>query len=905
MQAVGTPEHWMDSPPAVDPAQLRGAPMLAAALCFSAGDLIARHWEPPALLVTSCGLVLLLAVVSLLLAKRVATVPVLAVWVLVGCTCAQIQLPISRQPELTSYADGLSRTVRARVVRVRQLAPDNSSHDKVNDYPWALGPGAWEPISGEPHRSVDLNVEAVEDVTPDVSTMRPVDGGVRVTVMDPGPALGCGDVIEVPLRLRLPDTYRDPGAWSYSDYLLGQGIGALASARTQRLRIVGHARGSWSCRLAAAQSWASNRLRKLSAPASTRWPAWMQLNSDDTAMLSAMLVGDRTQLTTDLRAGFERTGTFHLFVVSGLHIVLVVGGLLWLLRKTRMRDGAAVTIALALGLLFALLSGFGTPVQRALGMTAAYLLARLIGRGTGPLNALGIAAVAILAIDPRTLFEPSFQMTTLVILAAAGLARPVEARSFHPHSRGLRNLDTIALDANIYPRIAQLRVRLRMFGQLCSTLLHPRLRHLPLWLGRGLASAAAAVLFGVAVEICMVLPMATYFHRATLLALPTNLLLVPLIAVLLALTILTFCTSLISLAIARVPAACTAALIHLIRGTVDRIGHVSVADLRVPAPSPELVLAACTAIVLACIALRLRSRVWLVVACMAMVAAPVVALWPTPPRIHPGVLEVTAIDVGQGDSLLVISPKGGTLLVDAGGPVGPTASNSRWDVGEEVVAPYLWSRHIRHLDAVMLTHAHSDHMGGMPAVLRDLHPRELWISIEPRQAPAMRSLLAEAKTLGITVHSFHAGDSFNWSGVHADVLSPELGYSNPGGPKNDDSLVMRLAYDKGSVLLEGDAEWSSEADMVLNHRVAPSTLLKVGHHGSKTSTADAFLAAVAPRVAVISVGTHNTFGHPRWEVLNKLEQAHVPTWRTDREGAETFLISPDGGISALSAASNP
>lgn len=906
MQAVGTPKHWMDSPPAVDPPQLRGAPMLAAALCFAGGDLMARRWEPPALLIATFVAVLLLAIISLVRARRIATFPVFALWIVAGCICAQIELPVSRQPQLTSYADGLSRMVRGRVVRVRQLAPENTSEDQVNDQPWALGPGAWEPITGEPHQSVDLQVEAVEDVTPDLSTMRRVDGGVRVTLMDGGPALACGDVIEVPLRLRLPDTYRDPGAWSYSDYLLGQGVGALASTHTQKLRIIAHAQGTWRCRLEAAQSWAANRMQSLSVYAkNTRMPAWMRLDQADTAMLSAMLVGDRTQLTTDLRQGFERTGTFHLFVVSGLHIVLIVGGLLWLLRKTQMPDGAAVSVALIFGLLLALLTGFGAPVQRALGMTAAYLLARLFGRDTGPLNALGIAAVVMLAIDPRALFDASFQMTTLVILAAAGLARPIEARSFHPHARALRSMNIIALDANIHPRLAQARVRLRMFGELCASLLHPHLRQLPLWGARAIFTVLTAILFGVAVELCMVLPMATYFHRATLLALPTNLLLVPLIAVLLALTILTFCTALISLPLAHVPAAFTAALIHLIRGTVDRIGSVRIADLRVPAPSAQLVLIACTAIVFACIALRMRSRLWFASACVALIAAPVAALWPVPPHTYPGVLEVTAIDVGQGDSLLVVSPNGGTLLVDAGGPVGPTASNSRWDIGEEVVAPYLWSRHIRRLDAVMLTHAHSDHMGGMAAVLRDLRPRELWISIEPGQAPAMRELLHDAKTLGIAVRSFHAGDSFAWSGVQAMVLSPELGYSNPGAPRNDDSLVMRLAYDKGSVLLEGDAEWGSEADMVLNHRLAASTLLKVGHHGSKTSTADAFLAAVAPRAAVISVGTHNTFGHPRWEVLNKLEQARVRTWRTDREGAETFLISRHGGISVLSAASNP
>jgi competence protein ComEC len=709
--------------------------------------------------------------------------------------------------------------------------------------------------------------------------------GVRVNVYGKTGAGNCkpdlryGDRVKFPARLNLPRNFRNPGAFDYQGYLAQNGIQAIASVKIQDVQILpgfsGNRAEAFRCRIH----------RSVLEKIHTLWPA------ADSGLMEAMVIGEDSFLNRSTRVNFQRSGTYHVLVVSGMNISILALFTFWLLRNFRMPDLLASLVALASILGYAILTDEGSPVWRATLMFAVYLGARLLFRERSVLNAIGAAALGVMVFDPQSLFGASFQLTFLCVLLVAGLGMPLLERTVQPYATGISKLEVVNVDYHLAPKVAQFRLDLRMIAGRIRRFIPSRFV-LPL-IGinvKLMLGALQLLIMSAVLQIGLALPMAYYFHRATLMSVPANLLVIPLMQLLMPAAAIAVAASYFWMPLARPAAWIATWAAKGIAGTVYWLGGSPVADVRIPTPSGTIIICTAVALGLAMLLARRRALYFgLGLATLAAAAFWAVAL-PPRPSTQPGSLEVTAIDVGQGDSILLIGPNGKTLLMDAGGL--PSWTHSEMEIGEDVVSPYLWARGFSHLDVVALSHAHWDHAGGMLAVLRNFKPRELWLTEGSLAAPELQPLLEQARISGVRILVRSTGNHMDWDGVSVSILAPDPLPAGRSVRPNDDSMVMKVVYSRTSALLEGDAERATEQEIASQD--VHADLLKVAHHGSATSTIPSFLAAVRPRYAVISVGTHNVYGHPRLDVLDRLGKAGVETYRTDLNGATSFYLNGAG-----------
>lgn len=852
------------------PRYVARVPMMAAAFAFATGIVAERYVFHPIWFWTAAAL--LLGAAALFLHRRMSYAAYAAALVAVGCIGAFTSQAAATHPSpantISQYATGEPVVITGTVVR-----------DGV------LRTGAF----GSPDESVDLHVEKIQTEQGEIAA----SGGVRLSIFAPTrsrhfesdsdddedelgsalPVYKYGERLQLTAKLRQPLNYRNPGSFDYVGYLDSLGIQALGSSKLDSVTVLQTRGGSTFENL----RW--NARRKVLAQIHRIWP------QDEAALFDAMVLGERAFLSRGTRTEFQRSGTYHILVVSGMNVGIFAVALFWLLRRLRAGAEVATILTLLLSSGYALLTDLGAPILRSLLMLAVYQLTRLFYRDRAALNAVGVAALALLVWDPQLVFDPSFQLTFLSVVAIAGICIPLIERTSEPYRAALKQLYIKGYDLAFAPKIAQWRIDLRMISGRLQKLVG---RWLAKRLITGLPALALAV-FELAVvsatmQVALALPMVWYFHRLPWRSLWANLAVVPLTGILMPSCVVAVAISFCSFAVAKFPALLASYSLAGITATVHSFGSAGAHDVRLPKPEITAALACAAALSLALLAAR-RHRV-IVVASLAAVYAS--ALWLTAPRAaeaHHGLMEITAIDVGQGESLLIITPEGKRILLDSGGLLG--FSRSDFDIGEEVTSSYLWNRGIDHLDVVAFSHAHSDHLQGMQAVIANFRPRELWMGADVGNK-LTRTVQRAANEYGVTIRQHFAGETFDFGGTHFEVLAPERNLDIDPRDLDDSSMVWRASVGETSILLPGDAHKKLEERLPAKEITA--NVLKVGHHGSATSTSEEFLAAVHPKFALISAGRNNQFRHPRPEVLKRLADAHVRTYRTDLFGPVTLYL---------------
>ncbi len=538
-------------------------------------------------------------------------------------------------------------------------------------------------------------------------------------------------------------------------------------------------------------------------------------------LVLAMVLGDRSEIDDETAEAFRASGTYHVLALSGAQVALVAALIAKALRRLQASPWVEAGLTTLAISAYAGFVGGDVPIARAALMAAAVLLGRALEVDADPGNLLGLAALVLLAAEPAAAADVGFQLSFGATLGILTLVAPL--------ARGV-----------------------------------PRL---PLRLDLAITASVAAQ--------CALAPLlAAHFHRLAPAAVVLNVAAVPLSA---AVLLSGFAVLLASpFGAGGVAGALAWAAARALRGSGDLGPLASWLDVRVPGPSALVLALYVAGLGLVLRGRRLRGLALLAAAHAGLVLGPLA-------ETADGRLHLTVIDVGQGDSLLLRSPSGRAILVDAGGSRDP-----RFDPGERRVAPELWRQGVRQLDAIVVSHAHPDHAGGVPFLLRAFRVGALLEGPAAIHDPAWQRLDAALDAVGIRRVSVARGVHFDWDGVGLAVLGPEPPPRAPLRIRNEDSVVLGVRLGEVHLLLTGDV--TGEAERVL--RPPLSLVVKVPHHGSRTSSGESLTSAVAARLAIVSAGARNPFGHPHPEVVERWHKAGALVLRTDRDGG--VFVSTDG-----------
>lgn len=658
-----------------------------------------------------------------------------------------------------------------------------------------------------------------------------VCGKILVRISDDIPIhLRYGDEITLRGELRQPAGLRNPGGFDYRAYLTRKDIYAIIRIKDHTsIRLSGESKGNVL-------------FRRIVYPA--RRYALRVIDRTTTgqsrSILKTLLVGERGAIDPELRDEFAKAGIIHVLAVSGLHVGFVLLILATLLGLLRIPYTGRVYLIL-LGLLFyALLTEAKAPVVRASIMAAVYLVGTLIERRTNPFNVVGVSALIILLIKPQDFFDVGFQLSFTAVLSIIYFYRKL----------------------NSLPFIMKLQQ---------STDHHSAAKYL-----------LAILLVSLSAQLGTLPLTAVYFNRIPLLALFVNVAAIPLVGIIVALGFTSIILGIIHPWIASVYGALNQELLSILIKIVSWIGNLPFSHVSVPSPNIFTILGY---FLFVFFLLNLQHRdVRKKFAFLFLFVLNLIiwkeALWNDTTK-----LTWIQFDVGQGDAALLCMPRGKTLLIDGGD------RTPNFDNGERVIAPYLRKKGIRQLDAIVLSHPHNDHIGGLVYILNHFNVSEVVTAASPFDSKLYREFLDTIRKKNIPVRTITAPDSImQFPGIKMLFLSPteKRKQNDPAHDANNQSLVVRILFGKTKLLFAGDAEREAEVDILNAKRPISCNTLKVAHHGSNTSSTLPFIIQAHPQNAVISVGQNNRFRHPSDAVIERFRTSGATIYRTDLQGAVIF-----------------